>query len=65
MTCACGALAIAVFGALLSGQEGLVHGPRTSLLIATVVAVLAGATAVLLRPANQARDNSFIEGMAP
>jgi sugar phosphate permease len=60
-----GALAIAVFGALVSGQEGLVHGLRISLLIATVVAVLAGAAAVLLRPANQARDNSSIEGIVP
>jgi hypothetical protein len=42
-----------------------VHGLRISLLIATVVAVLAGAAAVLLRPANQARDNSSIEGIVP
>jgi DHA2 family methylenomycin A resistance protein-like MFS transporter len=47
-----GALAIAVFGALLSGQEGLMHGLRLSLLIAAGIAITAGAASVLLRPAS-------------
>jgi MFS family permease len=45
-----GALAVAVFGALLNGQEGLVHGLRVSLLVAAVVAVAAGAAALLIHP---------------
>jgi MFS transporter, DHA2 family, methylenomycin A resistance protein len=45
-----GALAIAVFGALLSGQGGLMHGLRISLLIAAGIAVAAGGASVLLRP---------------
>ena len=44
-----GALAIAVFGALLSGKGGLMPGRRLSLLIAAGVAVIAGAAALLLR----------------
>ncbi|NYH91103.1 MFS transporter [Actinopolymorpha rutila] len=40
-----GALAIAVFGALLSGQAGFGAGVRTSLLVATAVAVVAALTA--------------------
>ncbi|MDQ1395500.1 MAG: transporter, family, methylenomycin resistance protein, partial [Acidimicrobiaceae bacterium] len=44
-----GALAIAVFGALLSGKGGLMPGLRLSLLIAAGVAVIAGAAALLLR----------------
>jgi MFS family permease len=52
-----GALAIAVFGALLSGQGGLVHGVRLSLLAAAVIAVAAGAAALLLDPiALQRKD---------
>jgi DHA2 family methylenomycin A resistance protein-like MFS transporter len=45
-----GALAIAVFGALLSGTGGLMPGLRISLLIAAGVAVAAGAASLLLRP---------------
>ena len=41
-----GALAVAVFGALLSGSGGFLDGLRTSLLI-TVVATLAAAVAAL------------------
>ena len=44
-----GALAIAVFGALLSGKGGLMPGLRLSLLIAAGVAVIASAAALLLR----------------
>src|SRR5947209_6486768 len=51
-----GALAIAVFGALLSVQEGLMHGLRLSLLIAAAVAVAAGAVSVLLRPASSSAE---------
>jgi MFS transporter, DHA2 family, methylenomycin A resistance protein len=47
-----GALAIAVFGALLTGGEGLAHGLRVSLLIAAGIAAAAGAASMLLRPAH-------------
>ena len=43
-----GALAIAVFGALLAQPAGLAHGLRLSLLIAAAVAALAAVTARLL-----------------
>ena len=43
-----GALAIAVFGALLAQPAGLAHGLRLSLLIAAAVAALAAFTARLL-----------------
>ncbi|MFP5345767.1 MAG: MFS transporter [Actinomycetes bacterium] len=45
-----GALAVAVFGALLAGPAGLLPGLRTSMLIAAAVAVAAAATALLLPP---------------
>jgi DHA2 family methylenomycin A resistance protein-like MFS transporter len=45
-----GALAIAVFGALLSGQAGLQHGLRASLLVAAAVAAAAGAASLLIHP---------------
>ena len=44
-----GALAIAVFGALLSGHRGLADGLRLSLLIAAGVAGGDGAASALLR----------------
>jgi sugar phosphate permease len=47
-----GALAVAVFGALLAQPAGFLTGMRTSLLIAAAVAVLAAATALLLTPAH-------------
>jgi DHA2 family methylenomycin A resistance protein-like MFS transporter len=50
-----GALAIAVFGALLAGQEGLTSGLRVSLLIAAGVATAAGAASTLLRPGHHHR----------
>ena len=43
-----GALAIAVFGALLAQPAGFTHGLRLSLLIAAVVAVGAAATTRML-----------------
>ncbi|MFI5963886.1 MFS transporter [Streptomyces asoensis] len=41
-----GALAVAVFGALLSAPAGFAHGLRVSLLLAAAVALLAAAAAV-------------------
>jgi len=51
-----GALAIAVFGSLLAGHGGLVHGLRLSLLIAAAVALAAGAASLLLRPVAHRND---------
>jgi sugar phosphate permease len=45
-----GALAIAVFGALLAQPDTFLHGLRTSLLIAAVVALAAAASSLLLQP---------------
>jgi MFS transporter, DHA2 family, methylenomycin A resistance protein len=48
-----GALAIAVFGALLAQSAGFDHGLRLSLLIAAAVAIAAAATSTLLtKPAH-------------
>jgi len=46
-----GALAVAVFGALLAGRAGFLHGVRASLLIAAMVALAAAAASLLLTPA--------------
>ena len=46
-----GALAVAVFGALLAGRAGFLQGVRASLLIAAVVALAAAAASLLLTPA--------------
>lgn len=43
-----GALAVAVFGAVLGSPAGFVHGLRISLLIAAVVALAAAAAGLLL-----------------
>src|SRR3954454_18492863 len=43
-----GALAVAVFGALLTTPAGFLHGLRTALLIAAVVALAAAAASALL-----------------
>src|SRR3954447_8873866 len=43
-----GALAVAVFGALLADQGGFLHGVRTSLLIAAVIVLAAAAASLLL-----------------
>jgi MFS transporter, DHA2 family, methylenomycin A resistance protein len=47
-----GALAVAVFGALLASRATFVHGLRVSLLIAAAVALAAAAVSLLLRPAD-------------
>jgi sugar phosphate permease len=43
-----GALAVAVFGALLADRATFLHGVRTSLLIAAVVVLAAAAASLLL-----------------
>jgi len=53
-----GALAIAVFGALLARPAGLGAGLRTSLLIAAAVAVAAAASTRLLRPPQVHRNRA-------
>ena len=45
-----GALAVAVFGALLANRATFVHGLRVSLLIGAAVALAAAAVSILLRP---------------
>ncbi|MGH3192514.1 MAG: hypothetical protein ACRDOL_35760 [Streptosporangiaceae bacterium] len=45
-----GALAVAVFGALLANRASFLHGVRASLLIAAVVALAAAAASLLLTP---------------
>jgi len=50
-----GALAIAVFGALLAHQETFVHGLRISLLIAAIIELAAAAVSWLISPANYAK----------
>ena len=45
-----GALAVAVFGALLANRGTFTQGLRTSLLLAAVVALAAAAASLLLRP---------------
>jgi MFS transporter, DHA2 family, methylenomycin A resistance protein len=55
-----GALAIAVFGALLARQETFVHGLRVSLLIAAVIALAAAAVSQLISPADCA--STLVEG---
>lgn len=47
-----GALAVAIFGALLSDPATFVHGMRVSLLIAAAVALAAAAVSTLLRPTS-------------
>jgi sugar phosphate permease len=44
-----GALAVAVFGALLADQAAFLHGLHTSLLIAAAVAIAAAAASLLLQ----------------
>jgi MFS family permease len=48
-----GALAVAVFGALLANQATFMHGLRTSLLVAAGVAVAAAGASVLLPRVRQ------------
>jgi len=47
-----GALAVAVFGALLANRATFVHGLQVSLLIAAAVALATAAVSTLLRPAD-------------
>lgn len=57
-----GALAIAVFGALLAHPEGFISGLRTSLVIAAVVALAAASTSCLLVGGGERRSavNEFV-----
>ncbi|MHB9863481.1 MFS transporter [Streptomyces sp. YIM S03343] len=45
-----GALAVAVFGALITSHAGFVHGLRVSLVLAALVVLAAAAATLLLRP---------------
>jgi sugar phosphate permease len=59
-----GALAVAVFGALLAGEKGLVHGLRLSLVLAAVAALAAAASSVMLRPVA-GRNDETVDTIAP
>jgi MFS transporter, DHA2 family, methylenomycin A resistance protein len=52
-----GALAVAVFGGLLTAPDTFLAGVRTSLLIAAGVAALSTATALLLRSPRVGRTS--------
>jgi MFS transporter, DHA2 family, methylenomycin A resistance protein len=52
-----GALAVAVFGALLAHRASFLHGVRASLLITAAVAVAAAAASLLLTARRQEKDN--------
>ncbi|WP_405734179.1 MFS transporter [Streptomyces sp. NBC_01537] len=45
-----GALAVAVYGALIAAQGGFLHGMRVSLLISTVLLLVIAAASLMLRP---------------
>jgi len=49
-----GALAVAVFGALLASRATFLPGLRASLLIAAAVALATAAVSLLIRPADEA-----------
>jgi DHA2 family methylenomycin A resistance protein-like MFS transporter len=51
-----GALAVAVFGALLASRATFMHGLRTSLLLAAGVALAAAAASLLLKPPRSGYD---------
>ncbi len=51
-----GALAVAVFGALLGSRATFVHGMRVSLLIAAAVALIAAAVSIQLKAAGSGGD---------
>jgi MFS family permease len=57
-----GALAVAVFGALLASRATFTQGLRASLLIAAGVALAAAAASLLLRPGRRERDSSPVRG---
>ena len=54
-----GALAVAVFGALLAGEGGLVHGLRLSLVLGAVVALAAAAASLTIRPVAGGHDEAL------
>jgi DHA2 family methylenomycin A resistance protein-like MFS transporter len=51
-----GALAVAVFGALLANQATFLHGLRTSLLLAAAVALAAAASTLLIKPPRTTQE---------
>jgi EmrB/QacA subfamily drug resistance transporter len=51
-----GALAVAVFGALLASRATFLHGLQVSLLIAAAVTLATAAVTILIRPADEARS---------
>jgi MFS transporter, DHA2 family, methylenomycin A resistance protein len=51
-----GALAVAVFGALLANQATFLHGLRTSLLLAAAVALAAAASSLLVKPPRTTQE---------
>jgi MFS transporter, DHA2 family, methylenomycin A resistance protein len=51
-----GALAVAVFGALLADRAMFLHGMRLSLLLAAAVALVAVAASLLLKPAHAGHE---------
>jgi MFS transporter, DHA2 family, methylenomycin A resistance protein len=53
-----GALAVAVFGALLASRATFLHGLQVSLLIAAGVAVAAAAVSVLARPSAESTERT-------
>jgi MFS family permease len=53
-----GALAVAVFGALLAGPGGFLTGVRTSLLIAAAVALVAAGAVLLLRSTHTTAEEA-------
>jgi sugar phosphate permease len=55
-----GALAVAVFGALLANRTRVLHGLRESLLIAAAAAFAAAAANLLLKPAPQAETTGTV-----
>jgi sugar phosphate permease len=57
-----GALAVAVFGAVLAGEGGLVQGLRLSLMLAAVVALAAAAASLTIRPVAGGHDEA-LEGV--
>jgi MFS transporter, DHA2 family, methylenomycin A resistance protein len=51
-----GALAVAVFGALLANRAMFMHGVQVSLLLAGAVALAAVAASLLLKPARTGHE---------
>jgi EmrB/QacA subfamily drug resistance transporter len=57
-----GALAVAVFGALLASRSTFLPGMRDSLLIAAAVALAAGGVSLLIRPARLGQPTDQLKG---